>query len=359
MEYKPDVSQHPIGKGKKLNDTRETLPAVEVKNEVVWVNPDLDLPFDLKVGEPTKLGVFLSDEAEEENSRNLEVESFHNRSAVLGRVVFGEKTANKDGTKQLFRDVDIKGMGYLNYFQDKEDSKIHQFVIEDIARKPERQGHAQSWGISTLDRAERDVRISKEFRELGIRTYRIAAIISLKEVVYQGEIISVEKAKEIGIIATDAEPVLEVRAFGTHARLIDAFTDLKTDQKRKDFLEDARLLVAAELGKDPKSFTQFEYLKWLGGTIGKNLALMHKNGYLHGFLAQGHNITLDGAFVDFESTKKLEEGQDNAFKLEDSAAFQALKRLLAVTEFRYPINKDEYDEILREYEVSYDKHRNS
>lgn len=46
--------------GEKLKEGREILPAVEVANEVSWVNNKMNLPFDLKVGEATKLGMFLT-----------------------------------------------------------------------------------------------------------------------------------------------------------------------------------------------------------------------------------------------------------------------------------------------------------
>lgn len=352
MEYNKGTSELPTGHGTKLNNKRENLPVVPVKNEVLWVNTNLDTPFSLEVGKPTDLGLFFTSNIENESTvKNLEVESLHNRTALLGRVVFGEKT--KGPSRQLFRDIDIKGLGYLKYFQDDKDPKINKFVVEKI--QPKHISRGQSFGISTLDRANKDKEFSEVFNNLGIRTYRIVSIIALKEIVYDGETILVSKAKEMGLIAQDSEPVLEIRAFGTHFRLIDAFTDLKTDERKEDLIEDARLLVAQELGVDSKNFTRFDYFKWLAGIIGKNLALMHKNGYIHSYLWQGHNITLDGSLVDFESSVGNVTLKD-AFNLEDTETFQALRKFFYATELKYPINRDVFESVLDEYKIAYDKY---
>src|SRR3989344_1741250 len=112
------IENVPTGLGSKLERQKETLPVLEVKNKVVWVNPDLDIPFALKVGQPTNLGLFLSRRNNPSETplpsqkiTEMEVESRHNRSALLGRVVFGEKG---QGPKQLYRDIDIKGVGFIS-----------------------------------------------------------------------------------------------------------------------------------------------------------------------------------------------------------------------------------------------------
>ena len=99
----------PVGKAKKLEVQTETLPFVEVENEVVWENPNLNIPFKLEVGKPTNLGLFLSPEVKSfKKTQKLGVEIGHGRSALLGRVIISDKFSG-----ETYRDIDTKGGGYL------------------------------------------------------------------------------------------------------------------------------------------------------------------------------------------------------------------------------------------------------
>ena len=65
----------PVGiGGVELKKDRKTLPAIEVANEVSWVNNKMNLPFNLKVGESSRLGMFLTPNPQKgESTYNLEV----------------------------------------------------------------------------------------------------------------------------------------------------------------------------------------------------------------------------------------------------------------------------------------------
>ena len=139
--------------------------------------------------------------------------------------------------------------------------------------------------------------MSEFFIKQGLRTHRALAIIRLDEIVVEnGEKISVSKARKFGYIKYTTEPVIEVRAFGTKARIADA--------KDQVLSEDAKHIVAQELGKDPYNFSKEDYVQWFAQTLGKQVAIIHNAGFIHGYLTD-HNITLDCRIVDLDSVKKI------------------------------------------------------
>jgi len=338
MSFKEPNPKIPMGLASKLEASKETLPAIEVKNRVLWVNSDLDLPFKLEVGKRTNLGLFLTSQIEEaEKLKNLEVKRQHMRSALLGRVIFGEKTNKED--RQLYRDIDIKGLGWLG--------GKNNFFVKKIELRPD---GVESMGILSLEDACHNTDIAEEFHKLGIRTNRTIAIVELEEIIYDGKPISILKAKIGKIISRNMKPVLEIRAFGTHSRFVDVFQS-NSKEKANLLIEDARLLVAQELGLDPKDFSRLEYFKWLARTVGKNLALMRKNGWVHKYLGQGHNITLDGCFMDFDSVEKgdlFDRGFSNDY-------LRARVSIGNLFEFFYGQNGSLINEIFCEYKISYDQ----
>ena len=73
----------PLGKVVELEKNKETLPAVEVDNEVVWINPSFKdtMPFSMEIGKRTGLGIFLHPGSPEKNFQ-VEVHPYHSRSAI-------------------------------------------------------------------------------------------------------------------------------------------------------------------------------------------------------------------------------------------------------------------------------------
>lgn len=279
----------PTGTGRE-SEPKETLPAVEVDNEVEWVNPDFEkLPFSLKEGEPTKLGVFLTPKPkEEEQTVDLKVSREHGRSALLGRAIFQDKQ------RHLYRDLELKGIGTIS-------GSLKAGTISS-----RREG--TTWGILYLDNTLRAKEVAEEFLKAGIRAERYIAIIRLNEIVDEkGKKISIEEARKREMINLNQEPVIGLRAFGTKFRIEDA--------KKKEILEDARHLVAQELGIKEKDFSWEEYLKWFIKTAGENLGLMHKNKWFHNYLSP-HNITLDCRIVDLDSVKSFQKEKDKEEKME-------------------------------------------
>lgn len=263
----------------------EKLPAIEVKNEVVWVNDSVEMPFKFEEEKPSKIGVFLTSKPDERESVfRVKVMDNHFRSALLGKAVFKDKEGN------LYRDVDIKGMGSINPL-----NLMVESLQADSARKIPK--GKTPWGFLDWGFAETDRDMSEFFIKQGLRTHRALAIIRLDEIVVEGgEKISVSKARKLGYIKHTTEPVIEVRAFGTKARI--------TDGKNQVLFEDAKRMVAQELGTDPQNFSNDDYSNWFAQTLGRQVAIIHNAGFTHGYLTD-HNITLDCRIVDLDSVKKI------------------------------------------------------
>lgn len=270
------------------NPEVKKLPAVEVTNEVSWVNEKVDIPFDLKQGEASRLGLFLTKD-QDKASYHLETSDNHFRSALLGKVLIKDREHNI-----LYRDIDLKGMGPINY----------DLEVDDLTPGLGKNTHA-IWGFYEKEIALNDATRADYFTEKGLRTYRTLAIIDLKEIVDSGgNKISVEEARNKKYIPENFKPVVEVRAFGTKARVKDAISESK--EESDNLINDARIMVAKELGKKPEEFSVNEYMEWFADNLGKQIAIIHNDGYQHGGL-HSHNITLDCRIVDLDAMKPLPE----------------------------------------------------
>lgn len=281
----------PIGTGRK-SEPKETLPTVEVDNEVLWVNKDFEdpekggMPFNLKEGESTKLGVFLTPKLKKnEKALDLRVRESHGRSALLGKAVFCDKQG------RLYRDIDLKGIGHISSER------------KGLKRKKMKVGEVRARGSSDIAEGILDLKYavtardkSEKFLEAGIRTERYLGFIKLKEIIDKtGKKISIDEAKKRNTLYEKQEPVVGLRAFGTKSRIEDA---------NKKTLEDARKLVAQESGVDEKDFSWERYLKWFIEAAGDNLGVMHQIECQHGYLTR-HNITLDCRIVDLDSVEEF------------------------------------------------------
>ncbi len=245
----------------------------------------------MEEGQSTPLGIFVEAVTSSVRGsptgtgrRRMEYVEGHNRSVLVGQVLF----VDKEG--RVYRDIDLKGVGYVG---------SGLYAHEIVVKKPGAD-HPQGgrYGLVERDTAFPDYDNSEQFLKAGIRTYRILGIVWLKELVVDGKKITLEEAIKEGIIDEDFHPVLEVRGFGTKARVAEA---LKIKYAAKA-LKDAKSLVARELGREDMS--DQEYLDWFAKTLATNVALMHKNGWYHKYLTN-HNITLDCRIVDLDSVCSL------------------------------------------------------
>ena len=340
----------PVGLGQEeLAKRRETLPAVEVANKVIWVNDNFpELPFKIEQGKPTDLGLFLTPEIQAgQEIYNLETLKLHSRTAILGRVIF------QDRQGRLYRDIDLKGVGFTVRATSDPDSLGKVVPVQTTANS-----EAQTRGIVDKPYAWSDKDAAAIFLRAGISTYQILAITELEEIIdAQGNKISIAEAKARQLIKTTDKPVVEIRAFGTRARIGDLENEAEGVAAR--LFEDARLLVSQSLGLPEESFSGTEYARWFVNEIAHGVARMHAAGLVHGYL-NSHNITLDAKIVDLDSVEKTEEAGSNKSYIKDRenvrAALYALFSKINSTELKVSELLKQFED---EYEIEFAKIKNT
>lgn len=305
VEIRPSLPSM-LGKGGELNklvrkNWREHLVQLAlVKNTVLWVNPKFSSTlFDLQVGKPTLLGMFVRGDFAQ-RPMNLQDGQFsgetwhsHKRSVLLERRVIS------DYEGRPYRDIDIKGIGVCR----ERDTKRLGDIID-----PEDPDNYR--GLLNRQVAEHDQEMSERFLSLGIRTSRTIAIIGLEQLIYEGKIVPVEHVLRKCGILLEFKPVLQLRAFGTKARVNDIdYTDRIDLSEEKLLVDDAKRLVSQELEMN-KMMSNKAYLEWFAKTLGKNVGLMHRNGWTHEYLTP-HNLTLDCRIVDLDSVERLERREQS------------------------------------------------
>lgn len=300
----------PLGEAKKLNclerDERNKYLVLfsSVRNNVAEVNPNIQIPFKFTVGEPSSLGIFAySTLAQSEpsillpNSRLLVCWPMHQRSALLGRVVFSDNLG-----KTFYRDIDLKGIGWIaSECQGDLSTAINQ--VRSFAYEFDRGDY---FGLLDLATAHSEQQRGEEFASAGIRTHRVLAVIELEELILEGRKISVTEARNQYLFPKNFQPAVVVRAFGTKARVKDiSLRSGKSEQYRRLLIEDAKKMVSQEFHTNLTS--DEEYLRWFAKMLGVNVRLMHKTlGVAHNVLTE-HNITLDCRVTDHAGVTPLED----------------------------------------------------
>lgn len=330
----------PIGEARKLDEIvsknwqEHLLLFSQVENEVLEVNPAFEgtLPFKLEKGKSSPLGLFAEAVFEQKPSelpagkQALEFWPKHRRSAILGRAIFADKAGG------LYRDVDLKGVGHLGY-----PGKV-------LALRKDKYISGGYTGLLGRDTAFLDYYLSEDFFREGIRIARVLGIIELKELINKGKKLSLKEAVEIGIIDDDFFPTIEVRAFTTKLRIDDAHTS--GSEERQLLIEDAKKLVSQELGRQ-KTLSNKEYSEWFVKTLGCNVGMMHKNGWLHNYIG-AHNITLDCRIVDLDGVSEL---RNNKQRLEDiKTSWNATGLLAAMLE---SVDDSKLKDLKRQFRKSY------
>lgn len=337
----------PIKEG--LGETFEKQFSIfeRVKNNVAFVNPEVNIPLKLKIGKESPLGLFLKIAFPEKSyiekfgEKKLEIRPDHLRSVLLGRIIFNDKEG------RLYRDIDLKGIGFLpKKFMDV-DLRGNKGLGDRLY------GIGEYFGLLKSENAFLDHEITEKLLKAGIRVPRVLSIINLEELIIEGEKISLNDVKKKGIIEEEYQPVIEVRGFGTKERVSFAsdifppmaypFLDsdsvfLKNSQEKKRLiLEDAKKLVSQETGKDLSD--NEKYLEWFSQTLGKNLGLLHKIGLIHTNLI-AHNLTLDCRLVDFVTMKKITpEGTEKDILLAKLSLYQFFIFLSQIDELKLNFSK--------------------
>ena len=301
------------------NNSIETkkLPAIEVDNEVSWVNQGVDTPFNLKLGESSKLGLFLIKNPKQATFHVVAKDN-HFRSALLGQVFIKDREHNI-----LYRDIDLKGMGPIGPDLNVDD------LTPGLAKN-----RMAVWGFYDNQVALSDADHADYFTNKGLRTYQILAVIDLKEIVdSEGNKISIQEARDKKYIPEDFKPAVQIRAFGTKARITDAISESKNG--RHDLIDDARIMVAEELGISVENFSINEYAGWFATTLGKQLSIINNDEYEHGGL-HSHNITLDCRIVDLDNMLSLPDNTKERVRIiirDYSYALRSLRQLSKAIKF--------------------------
>lgn len=313
-----------------------TLPVIEVPNKVVWVNQDFpEIPFDIELGKHSNLGVFMQPAG---STTEVEVTPTSNRSGLITRAVFKDRQGN------LYRDVNLKGIGGSDFdFKTSTSGRVLK-ALAHIVNPRKRNIEDSSFGICDKADALVDANRAEELYSRGIRTDRTIAIIELEGIVHRKETISIKEAKERGYIQESETPVVQVRAYGTKARMRDV-----GDAGGNPLMKDAMHLVAQELGVSEEKFTFKAYTKWFAKTLGTQMALLHLNGYIHGNMSL-HNVTLDCRLTDFDTVRKVPLGSDMS---EQSIIFELIETEFILQFLEYRGSKADFMEMRELFWASY------
>lgn len=274
---------------RRLKMFRE-LSASQVDNEVVWVNPDFPKLKAALLGKPTPLAFFLN----RVGKSKLENIASHERVCLVARALIRDKDGN------VYRDIDVKGMGYAYC---KFDDEKKSFVVEIL--NPKTRAGGETEGLLDLETAAKEHKINEQFKKWGIRTVPHLMHVRLKQIIDEdGHKISIKRARARHMINPDTRvPGLIMRAYGTMVRVCDIGDDrVASTAERKEALEDAIELLKkeGELNSDDIK----EYARWFQKTLAEQTAKIHNHGRFHSNLHSG-NVTLDCRILDLDTVLKF------------------------------------------------------
>lgn len=323
------------------------LPATQVDNEVVLTNTNAFPALNIEQGSKSPLGVFYSNNFED-TERLMEVDEYFAQASRMGK--YG-KMIFSDNEGRLYRDITVKGIGgYKRKFNPREkDPKIKLTSVVP----PNQKIHPSSLGVGNMWDAVKDVELSERLIKAGVRAPRPVAVLKLKEVVIDTDKkVTVEEAKNKGVLAKNEEPAAYIRAFGVETRMnalnqIRHFTDFDSMiQDAKNFLRYSKLLNS----DDDQS-----YLQYLLGTQAKNVKIMHSLNLIHCNLERGQNFTLDGEMLDFDSLEDVSSDTDikkaqrleNDFKGAKKAMDSFVKMFFKLR--RQPLQETDKERLVEQY----------
>ena len=191
---------------------------------------------------------------------------------------------NKDWHLPETRVLNYKGIGEINFHFDRESARNNPRV-----RFPRRSfGGNYSRGQLGLCNAEDAIDAwngAESSRRAGCDAEKPFAIVELHELLdSNGEIITVEKAKQQEIIPKNFVPVVYVRGFSD---------SLRVEELSPSVLHQYFKANKKAFGWRRKS----DYFKWFGKRLARNLFFNHKNGLIHKIVSE-HNVLANGGLVD-------------------------------------------------------------
>ncbi|MBI1957133.1 MAG: hypothetical protein HYS44_01610 [Candidatus Niyogibacteria bacterium] len=281
------------------------LPAIRVKNHVVWKNPNFDPPFILEKGAESPLGLMLALSKEEIEKPDffLGVRRGHCRTSDIGRITIADRSGRH------YHEIDLKGSGCLTGESHIRSNDEFPNAIEWQSKweKTTMLDHVltkKTLGLLDLSRALHDAEHAERVMCAGIPTDRILAVIALDELTgtHDHEIsrFSIEQWKKLWRLNPDFYPAIAVRAFTVKARIADVITGRNTEQHR------ALIIKAKHQTQEGHPGCMCGYLEWMVRSVGTHLGRLHKSGYSHGWM-HPQNIALDASLIDCGSGVSINE----------------------------------------------------
>lgn len=272
-----------------FDDKGSFLTFSPLKNTVVIVNSLVKYPLPLEVGKASPIAFFYNgsvhgDRKSVFNQYVLETHQEHHRSALLARAIF------EDQKGRLYRDLDIKGIGYVHPTYGMTALPYNGLGYTDRL--------GRTFGFLSMTEAMLDYESSQRLLGIGVRSHAALAVAKLDEVVVDGNVVPVTYAREIGILAAGFIPVVEIRAFGTKGRIRDV---LSGSYLSNALLSDAKKIVEQETDR---AMTWVEYFQWFVATLGENLGRLHGANLSHNDITT-QNVTLDCRLTDLHSVRRL------------------------------------------------------
>jgi hypothetical protein len=284
----------------RLMEDRGRLGAYPVESSIAYDSPKWEtLELD-----HSRFSIFL--DRKDNQLRNPTVLIGHHDH---GRSAF--KVANRS-----FSYYDLKGVGYVvpDMFSKVSVGKI----------KPYKGGFGDQRTFGIFDEAEALTEIERitKWKSKGLKTVPYLLVLELHEIrVGVGYPISINIARNEGILNRTDRPVIAVRGWKIPYRLHDLLADDLTTQEYHGIVS----FVKDGLFKEGLNFlSDVDYLVWLQDRLTDNLGILHDGGYIHGDLIP-HNVTLDGSVIDFDQLKKATKEEIRREKASISKLFSRLE----------------------------------
>jgi hypothetical protein len=249
---------------------------------------------------------------------------------------------------QRLRYTDGKGQGKIGTHAFEADTTIARLVLRLLGpRRPEPYydiiNKIDSKTLGLADRGYEDTNITatEAIESLGVRTVPVLARAIPAEIIHDNNRLSIEDAKNMGIIHPDDDPIQIFRGYITPYRVrdVDIFDeengemdnhyynnvtkmvaqglcDMQIDNSipvgvRESFIRDKNFLQLVRMNRQNNNAIDFrsdaslvenyfdikQYLRWFSKQTMKDLAKIHISGNVHRYPTT-HNYCLDGRIMD-------------------------------------------------------------
>jgi len=323
----------------------QPVGAIRVDNRVVWVNPFLvgsNIGFTLD--EPTAYAVQLAVRKKDRKKPDclLYARPEHERTGLI--TTEGAVTIEIGGTVWKFPFIDAKGIGFASTVYRELNTRAKKTTFVSPSDTAPRVSRGDTYGLCNEEWALYDASIANKLLSLDIMAVPTIAIAEIHEVLGPEGVISVDEAKNSHLVAKGTVPVVQFRAFTTPFRMLDlmesiyreifsdefTFYELPFDNMLKRYILLQHIVNQEQLAGPgvflpdhivPDYLTRENlgqiaaylqlippYLERMSIRLGRQLGKLHRAGIVHNYLHPGHNVLLDGSFLDFDGAEENATG---------------------------------------------------